>query len=125
MSYVFTFGHGHVSPIDGSPQGDRFVESPDGLDSIESRAWVNRLWGRNWSFQYDTLDGAGVEEYGLRRAAIPDPDLIPDLDVRNALGARYWDAKHWRDAARSGRQSLLTDDDPLVVADRLYRGEMG
>ena len=125
MGYVFTFGSGHVSPIDGSPQGDRFVEAPDELDSIEARAWANRLWGRFWSFQYDTPDGAGVEEYRLRRAAVPDPDLIPDLDVRNALGSRYWDAEHWRDVARSGRQSLLTGDTPLVVAERLYRGEMG
>lgn len=125
MGYVFTFEFHHVSPVDGSSLASHYVEAPELLDAIEARSWCISHFGRFWSSQFDTTRAAGVEEYRLRRAAIPDPSEIEDLEIRVNLGPRYWDAEHWRDVARSGRQSLLTGDTPLVVAERLYRGEMG
>lgn len=125
MGYVFTFGFGHVSPVDGSPLASYYVEAPDPLDELEARSWCVLRFGRFWSSQYDTVESAGVEEYRLRRAEIPDPVAIPDLEVRIALGERYWEARHWRDVAASARQALLAGRAPIEVAEQLYRGEMG
>lgn len=125
MGYVFTFGFDHVSPIDGSSLASCYVEAPDSLDERQAREWCILRFGRFWSSQYDTTAIAGVEEYRLRRAAVPDPAEIMDLEVRVSLGDRYWSAEHWRHVAGWNRQALLAGHPPIEVAEQLYRGEMG
>ncbi|MGW5556905.1 hypothetical protein ACWER9_06735 [Micromonospora sp. NPDC003944] len=85
QNWYFTFGSTHVhpdspaiNPEGGRPLDDRFVVIR-GTYEI-ARALMERFFGRKWCDQYESIDRAGVERFGLtelRRRHWPKPAEFP------------------------------------------------
>lgn len=60
---VFTFGVGQA-------HASGFVELPFEVDASEARELMVEMFGRHWSFEYDSREAAGVEKYGLREVEV-------------------------------------------------------
>ena len=54
---VFTFGYGQTCPVTGKELVDHYatIIAPD---AETARAWMLKVFGQAWSFQYDSVDEA-------------------------------------------------------------------
>jgi hypothetical protein len=67
MRYIFTFGFSHCHPVTGERLRDCYVQSPEGMDFHQARAWMIDHFGDYWSFQYEdtSSDDAGIQQFRL------------------------------------------------------------
>jgi hypothetical protein len=60
--WIFTFGFGHTDE-NGAPLRNKYVRIIGTHD--DARAEMVRRWGRQWAFQYPTLEAAGADRWEL------------------------------------------------------------
>ncbi len=95
--FIFTFGFGNTDPVTGESRSGKFARI-EALDREHARAKMLQTFGRQWAFQYETEDEAGVREFGLTE--VTGSFLPPELEailseVYKPEGIRiWWGAEH-------------------------------
>ena len=95
--FIFTFGFSHTDPVTGESRAKKFARIE--ADDIElARQKMNNTFGRQWAFEYESEDEAGVSKWGL--AEVSGSFLPPELEeilgeVYKPEGIRiWWGAEH-------------------------------
>ena len=95
--FIFTFGFSHTDPVTGESRSRKFARIE--ADDYESaRQKMNATFGRQWAFEYESEDEAGVQKWGLTE--VTGSFLPADLEqilaeVYKPEGIRiWWGAEH-------------------------------
>jgi len=95
--FVFTFGFAHTDPVTGESRSKKFARI-QADDYEQARIRMNNTYGRQWAFQYESEEAAGVERHGLTEVigSFLPPELETILsEVYKPEGIRiWWGAEH-------------------------------
>jgi hypothetical protein len=95
--FIFTFGFSHTDPVSGASRAKKFCRI-EAADYESARQRMNNTYGRQWAFEYESEEEAGVAKWGLTEvtgSSLP-PELAAILaEVYKPEGIRiWWGAEH-------------------------------
>jgi hypothetical protein len=83
-SHIFTFGFVHRHPVTNASLANCYVNVAGEYETARARMLAS-VFGRNWAFQYVSLDDAGVSRFAMTEVELPDRVAIEQLTYHDAI----------------------------------------
>jgi len=94
--FIFTFGFGHTDPTTGESRAKKFARI-QADDYEQARIQMNDTYGRQWAFEYESEEEAGVQRHGLTEVTesrIPDKLMVILAEVKPNGVRIWWGSEH-------------------------------